>query len=781
MSTNPLVEVAKLGQSIWYDNIRRSLITSGDLKKKIEEDDLRGVTSNPSIFEKAIGGSSDYDDQLTEMALQNKTADEIYQSLTIRDIQMTTDLFRSVYDKTSGLDGYVSLECSPELAHDTEGTITEARRLWREIGRPNAMIKIPATPEGIPAVQQCISEGINVNVTLIFSVQMYEKVAEAYIRGLERRLGHSQSVANIASVASFFISRIDSLVDKKLDELIRSASDDAQKSKLRALQGQTAIANAKIAYQKFKGLFHGERFAKLRAAGAWVQRPLWASTSTKNPNYSDVYYANELIGPDTVDTVPPATFSAFRDHGDPTLTMEKDLDGARAMLAGLGSSGVSLDQATAELLDDGVKQFKEAFQKLMTTIEQRRDNVVHGLSSRQSESTVASAEVAAGIQQLVQQDFVRRMWRKDASLWKTEPEQQKIISTAMGWLTVVDLLLEHADDLKTFADQVRSEGYQHAVLLGMGGSSLCPEVLRRTFGRVSGYPELLVLDSTVPDSVRAVRAKIDPAKTMFIVASKSGSTIEPNVFHEYFYAETQKALGAHAGKNFVAITDPGTEMEKTAHARNFRRVFLNPADIGGRYSALSYFGMVPAALAGYDFKEILHRASRAVHGTERTVKTEENPAARLGAALGMLAKKGRDKLTIVVPSPIDSLGLWIEQLIAESTGKEGRGILPVFGETLAGPPAYGNDRVFVFIQTRDSGNDLEAKVGALEAAGHPVIRRVIHDALDLGEEFFVWEFATPIAGAMIGINPFDQPNVQESKDNTKRLLGVYEKQKNLGE
>ncbi|MGH9764798.1 MAG: transaldolase family protein, partial [Blastocatellia bacterium] len=208
MSTNPLVEVAKLGQSIWYDNIRRSLITSGDLKKKIEEDDLRGVTSNPAIFEKAIGGSSDYDDQLTEMALQNKTADEIYQALTIRDIQMTTDLFRSVFDKTAGIDGYVSLECSPELAHDTEGTITEARRLWREINRPNAMIKIPATLEGIPAVQQCISEGINVNVTLIFSVQMYEKVAEAYIRGLERRMARNERVSNIASVASFFVSRI---------------------------------------------------------------------------------------------------------------------------------------------------------------------------------------------------------------------------------------------------------------------------------------------------------------------------------------------------------------------------------------------------------------------------------------------------------------------------------------------------------------------------------------------------------------------------------------------
>ncbi|MGH9830240.1 MAG: transaldolase family protein, partial [Blastocatellia bacterium] len=352
----------------------------------------------------------------------------------------------------------------------------------------------------------------------------------------------------------------------------------------------------------------------------------------------DVYYVNELIGADTVDTVPPATFSAFRDHGQPQLTLQKDLEGARSMLADLQKAGVSLDQATSELLDDGVKQFMEAFKKLMTTIEQRRDNVVHALFTRQSESPAAAADLGSALEQLENQDFIRRMWRKDASLWKSDPEQQKIISNAMGWMSVVDLLLEHANDLKTFADQVRSEGYNHVVLLGMGGSSLCPEVLRRTFGRTPGYPELIVLDSTVPDPVRTVRDKIDPAKTMFIVSSKSGTTIEPNVFHEYFYAETQKAVGANAGKNFVAITDPGTQMQKTAQDRGFRRVFLNPADIGGRYSALSYFGMVPAALAGYDFKEILHRASRAVHATERTISAAENPAARLGAALGTLAK-----------------------------------------------------------------------------------------------------------------------------------------------
>ena len=339
MSENPLIELQKLGQSIWYDNIRRALITSGDLQQKIgalpkgvtsnlgqkvSGDDLRGVTSNPAIFEKAIVGSTDYDEAMRKLIDEGKGIKDIYESLVIEDIQNTADLFDPVYAHTEGVDGYVSLEVSPLLAHDTEGSIAEAKRLWASVNRKNVMIKIPATPEGIPAIKALIAEGINVNVTLIFSQQTYDEVAEAYISGLEQRASAGQPVNHVASVASVFVSRIDSNIDSQLEFRSRRSTDNSEKEKLTSLLGKAAIANAKLMYQRFKEIFHGERFGKLKAKGARAQRPLWASTGTKNPAYRDTYYVEELIGPDTVDTVPPATYTAFRDHGLVRLSLEEE-------------------------------------------------------------------------------------------------------------------------------------------------------------------------------------------------------------------------------------------------------------------------------------------------------------------------------------------------------------------------------------------------------------------------------------------------------------------------
>jgi len=381
---------------------------------------------------------------------------------------------------------------------------------------------------------------------------------------------------------------------------------------------------------------------------------------------------------------------------------------------------------------------------------------------------------------LEKDDVVEGIWSRDPSVWKSEPEHQKIILNALGWLSVADTVLEHVDGLMAFAQEIRREGFKHVLLLGMGGSSLCPEVLRRSFGRVEGYPELLVLDSTVPAAVLSFSRKIDPLTTLFIVSSKSGKTTEPQVFMDYFFDRVARAGSADPGRNFIAITDPGTLLEEIAGKRVFRRVFTNPADIGGRYSALSYFGMVPAALAGYDVKEILTRAVAAMHSCRRAAK--ENTGAELGAALGALARDGRNKLTLVTPEPIDSSGLWIEQLIAESTGKEGTGILPVAGERLGSPAVYGDDRVFVYVGRRGfSTTETGGQLSALAYAGHPIVMREVGDPLDLGREFFVWEFATAIAGKLLEINPFDQPNVQESKDNTERLLAEFEREGRFSE
>jgi transaldolase len=376
MSANPLVELARLGQSVWYDNIERKLIQSGELKRLIDEDELRGVTSNPAIFEKAISNSDLYKDQLRELAQAGKSAIEIYEALAIRDIQSAADVLAPVYEKTGGTDGFVSLECSPLLADDTAGTIEEARRLWQAVDRPNVMIKIPGTPAGMPAIEECIYEGININITLLFSLESYEKTVEAYLQGLARRAAEGKSVEGISSVASFFVSRIDTAVDRQLEQKISESTSDQEREQLRALLGRTAIANAKMAYQKFKQVFHGERFSELRARGAQVQRPLWASTSTKNPAYEDVYYVETLIGAETVNTLPPQTLAAFRDHGEARVTIEDGLDLERARLEQLEQAGISLDEVTRQVLSDAVRLFIEPFEKLIQTIQLQRDEIV---------------------------------------------------------------------------------------------------------------------------------------------------------------------------------------------------------------------------------------------------------------------------------------------------------------------------------------------------------------------------------------------------------------------
>ncbi|MGB9177671.1 MAG: bifunctional transaldolase/phosoglucose isomerase [Pyrinomonadaceae bacterium] len=377
------------------------------------------------------------------------------------------------------------------------------------------------------------------------------------------------------------------------------------------------------------------------------------------------------------------------------------------------------------------------------------------------------------LRRVEREQMVRRIWSKDAALWKEEEAHQKIIRNSLGWLTVAREMSAHVRELESFADEIRESGFTHLMLLGMGGSSLCPEVFRRTFGQREGFPQLHVLDTTDPDTIAAFESEIDLERTLFIVSSKSGTTIEPLSFYKYFFERVRQLKGERAGENFIAITDPGTLMNRQAEAAGFRKIFLNPADIGGRYSALSFFGLVPAALMGLDVSELLTRAVAAVDACANESNAEENPGVRLGALLGALALEGRDKLTLVAGGELASLGLWIEQLVAESTGKEGKGIVPIAGEPLAAPEAYGDDRLFVLIHTGGLEEELDRKARALESAGHPLVRRRLGDALDLCAEFFIWEFATAVAGAFLEINPFDQPNVQESKDNTNKLLDGF--------
>ena len=591
---------------------------------------------------------------------------------------------------------------------------------------------------------------------------------------LERRAALGEPIDRIGSVASFFVSRIDSAVDKQLGQLADNAPDEQAKQRINGLMGKAAIANAKLAYEAFLRIFGGERFAKLKEKGARVQRPLWASTSTKNPAYPDTMYLDTLIGPDTVNTVPPDTLKAFRDHGKAAATLAAGLEEAHHVFDELKAVGIDMKAVTTKLTEEGVASFSESFDELMQVIEARRDEVTRGIIERHTASLGSyQGGYDAALKKLEQDKFVARMFKKDATLWKDEPEHAEIIRNSLGWLTSAEAMQKHVADLRSFADEIRHAGFEYAVVLGMGGSSLCPEVLARSFGHKDGYPQLYVLDSTVPTAIRHLEQKVNVGKTLFMVASKSATTTEPQMFYRYFHDRVKRIKGDAAGENFVAITDAGTQLTKEA-AHHFRRVFLNMSDIGGRYSALSYFGMVPFAVMGGDVKALLDHAVHAGHACVGAVGIKENPGARLGAVLGSLANAGRNKLTLVIPPPLNSLGLWIEQLIAESLGKDGKGIIPVAGEPLGSPEVYGDDRVFVYLHTASAkGEDIESKLAALEAAGHPVLRHTLHDALDLGEEFFLWEFATAIAAGLMVVDPFDQPDVQESKDNTQRLLTEY--------
>jgi len=772
---NPLQELARYGQSVWLDYIRRNLITSGELKHLIDDDGLGGVTSNPAIFEKAITGSTDYADALLELQ-KRKDLDAmgIYEILAIKDIQDAADTLRPVYDRTKKRDGYVSLEVSPFLARDTEGTIKDARRLWKAVNRPNLLVKIPATMEGIPAIQQCISEGININVTLLFAQEMYEKVARAYIAGVKKYAADGGDPSHVASVASFFISRIDSMVDAIVKARVKSTSDPQEQALLRSLLGKVAIANGKLTYQRYKEIFAEAEWKELAKKGAQTQRVLWASTSTKDPSYPDVLYVEELIGPETVNTIPPQTLEAFRDHGKPKASLEADLDAAQDSMDTLEKVGISMKKVTDDLVTQAVKLFAEPFDKLLNTVDAKCKYASQAEVDAQTYTVPAqiNAQLTEAIEDWKMAGKVRRLWARDATLWTGTDE-----SNWMGWLGITEDQLAHKQHLEDIAKDVKSAGFKHALLLGMGGSSLCPEVFKMTFGHIGGYPELFVLDSTDPAQLKAFEAKVDIANTIFIVSSKSGSTLEPNIFKQYFFERVKQVVGADkAGSRFIAVTDPGSKFEQVARADGFRHIFHGVPSIGGRYSALSDFGMVPAAAMGIDAPKFLDRADVMAIACSSCLPVEKNPGAVLGLILGVAAKNKRDKVTIITSPGIWDFGAWLEQLLAESTGKDGKGLIPVDREALGAPELYGDDRVFAYIRLENGADPAQDKaLDALAKAGHPVIRIAVSDPYNLGQEMFRWEIATAVAGSVIGINPFNQPDVEASKIATRKLTSEYEK------
>ncbi|NIT56180.1 MAG: transaldolase, partial [Aliifodinibius sp.] len=539
---NPLLKLIEYGQSYWLDNLTRGMIKSGDLKKRVTEQGLRGVTSNPAIFNKAISKSGDYDDQIRELVQQKKSVPEIYEALVVKDVQDACDILRPVYDESDSQDGFVSLEVSPHLAHDTHGTMGEARRLFGAVNRPNVFIKIPGTPAGVPAIEEMLYEGININITLLFSIEAYAEVARAYIRALERRAEERKSVNDVASVASFFLSRIDVLGDQLLGQQIRPRVEKGQTALPERLIGKVAIANAKVAYQRFKEIFSGDRWQALAEKGASVQRVLWASSSTKDPLYSRVRYVEPLIGPRTVNTMPEETIEAFATSGViRENSVEAEVAEAENILRSLPEAGVDLDKMTWELINEGIQKFVDPYDSLMKTLFSKRKLFQSDKLGRQTmEFSDYHAKLSEAYTSLDTRQFSRRIYEKDPFLWQDEPQQRNTILNRLGWLSSIDEFLKEVENIKQVAREVKEAGFTKVVLLGMGGSSLCPEVCRQTFGSKPGWPELLVLDNTAPQAVQDVDSQIKLDKTLFVVSSKSGTTTETMSFYQYFYDQVLK-------------------------------------------------------------------------------------------------------------------------------------------------------------------------------------------------------------------------------------------------
>lgn len=760
---NPLQRLNETGQSVWLDFIRRDLIDSGELAGRLASGEVRGITSNPSIFAQAIAGSDLYTSDLRMMSQAGWKVERIFDALSIDDIRSAAGVLLPLYEETNGKDGFVSIEVNPQLARNTRATLREARRLWEVINRPNVMIKIPATQAGLPAIEQAIAQGINVNVTLIFSLERYTEVMEAYIRGLEERKQRGESLNHVASVASFFVSRIDSAVDKLLSEIIHKEEPNAERAA--ALLGKAAIASVKLAYAQFKATFGGARFEALAHHGGRVQRPLWASTSTKNPEYPDTYYVDNLIGPNTVNTIPPSTLDAFQDHGTVEPTLEQDLSVSRAQLDALQSIGISIDEVTLQLEEEGVAKFTDAHRSLLKTLRS-------GAHTLQKEVAILLPDLREILEQVEREEVGRRLWAGDSSLWTRHSAQTSEIEQRLGWLNLPQTMLSKIDELHAFTMELMQAGLTNVVWMGMGGSSLAADVIRRTLPATNGL-DFSILDSTDPAVVSRIARTAPASKTLSVIASKSGTTSEATAFEEFFFGRAQRQVKGRVGDLFAAVTDAGSPLEKNAREQEYRRVFSPSADVGGRYSALSEYGLLPASLLGADARALLDGGGGMAAACGPGFEPARNPGLFLGSLLGAAVKQGRNKLTLIADPELEALADWIEQLVAESSGKDGKGLLPIVGEPPGPARVYDDERILVYL--RSSGKFDRRLRGWVSAKLPTIVLETGSDAQALGEAFFLWELATAVVCHLIEVNPFDQPDVQRAKDRTKELISVFRK------
>ncbi|MCA9932785.1 MAG: bifunctional transaldolase/phosoglucose isomerase [Ardenticatenaceae bacterium] len=759
----PLQALNASGQSVWLNYLRRAFMESGELGNLLEEG-IGGITSTPVLFAKAISHSRDYDAELLRLLREGMPAPEIHEALVVDDMQRAADCLHPVHEASDGLDGYVSVELNPALAHDAVGTGAAARRLLRAVDRVNAMIEIPATPEGIDALRDLTSDGISVNVTHVFSIAAYEQAAAAYMDGLDEFFTtHGAWRIAPSSVVSFSLSRIDRVVDAELVRLEQGL-----------LLGQAAISLAKVVYGRYQTLFSGPHWEKLARHGARSLRLKWTRTTPRSFDYDPLHYVTALIGPDTVMTFSPVTLNQFRQQGIVAPTLLDERDKAHNYLQALAGLGIDLEAIAAQLQQESLTDFTRQFQALIRSVMIKQEQLQNEWLRLDMKLGAQETAVNQNLFTLCRTRAACRMWAHDQTLWQPIPD-----SDQLGWLHLVETMQENLGMLASFVRDVHEAGLHSVVVMGVGGAGLAAKTLGQLCHTTDGLP-LHVLTTTHPHTIRRVSRQIDPTRTLFIVADKAGEIFDTQALFKHFYNLVGNVVGAdRVGWQFVAITDSGSTLHTLANDLRFRRVFLNDPHMVEAYSPLSYFGLVPAALAGVNLSALLdHALAMVCNGSScNCADTGDNVGLQLGAALVALANAGRDKLTLITSPALAAFAPWWEYLLAVSLGKQGQSLVPIVGEPLGAPAVYGDDRTFVYLHLE--GDEPVPQVAALQAAGHPLLTLHWQDVDEVGGQFFVWQMATAVAAHLLHINPFTQPDVAQTQQRIHDLLTLYQRQGRL--
>ena len=759
---DPIQSVHSLGQSLWLDIIRRDSLDSGELADRVAAGELRGATSNLTILESAILSSDSYSVDLRRLAQAGWTAEKIFNQLAVDDIRAAADAFLPLFEQTNGGDGFVSIDVNPEFADDTNRTIEEAKRLWDAVNRPNAMIKIPATLAGLPAIESSIRAGINVNATLIFSLGRYIEVMEAYMIGLEGRLEAGGSLDYVTSVASFFVSPIDIALDEQLREVFQRCEAEGERAS--SLLGKVAIANSKLAYAQFVATFQGERFQKLATRGARVQRPLWASTSMKNPEYPDTYYVDNLIGPDTVNALSEASLKAFKDHGTPELTLPENISTARSQLQALDDLGISLDAAAEQLEVQGVSESAISYRSILGTIEEKAGAFQKEIAALEPKMRETLAEVELD-------DVGKRLWQQDVTLWVERDREKARVRRWLGWLSEPARASTETAELTRFAEAL-DPAITTFVLIGSGGGTITAEMLARILAPPNGI-DLHTISTANPDDIRTIKRKIAPEATFYLlVDSSSGDGIEEHLLST-FWEQALRKLEEQTGDHFVVITKDGSKLHHWAVEKGIQKIIEADKQDDFWLSPFNWTSLLPAAQAGADIQSFVQGGVGMTRACGPLVDVAQNPGLFLSSVLAAAFRSGRDKVTLFADPPLEPILKWIEGLLAAGRGKEESGFIPIWDEPPGSGIVYGDDRLFVYLR---SSGALDRRLAGWIRADIPVL--VLETSTNpeaIGEMLVQWQIGAAIAQHLLSVNPTDLDARHRTRAELQHILHRLER------